>query len=96
MSDADNRTEKQKMLAGDLYRAVGEELASDHLRADRLIRAYNVTGADELDRRTALLRDLLGTVGRGVVIRPPFHCDYATTFTWETRFSSTSVAFFSM
>ena len=76
MSNADNRTEKQKMLAGDLYRAVGEELASDHLRADRLIRAYNVAGADELDRRTALLRDLLGTVGRGVVIRPPFHCDY--------------------
>jgi maltose O-acetyltransferase len=78
MSGADQRTEKQKMLAGDLYRAVGDELAADNLRADRLIRAYNATGADEADRRAALLRDLLGTVGRDVVIRPPFYCDYGS------------------
>jgi maltose O-acetyltransferase len=36
MSDTDQRTEKQKMLAGDLYRAVGDEFAADELRADRL------------------------------------------------------------
>lgn len=72
----DERTEKQKMLAGDLYRAVGEELAADSLRADRLTRAYNATGADEGERRAALLQALLGRVGEGVVIRPPFHCDY--------------------
>ena len=76
MSKPDARTEKQKMLAGDPYRAVGDELAADHLRADRLTRAYNATGADESERRTALLRDLLGAVGEGVVVRPPFHCDY--------------------
>jgi maltose O-acetyltransferase len=39
MSDRDRRTEKQKMLAGELYRAVGDELAADNLRADRLMRA---------------------------------------------------------
>jgi maltose O-acetyltransferase len=76
MSGPDRRTEKQKMLAGDLYRAVGDELAADNLRADRLTRAYNATGADEAERRAALLRDLLGAVGEGVVIRPPFRCDY--------------------
>jgi maltose O-acetyltransferase len=76
MSGQDQRTEKQKMLAGDLYRAVGDELAADNLRADRLMRAYNATGADEGERRAALLRDLLGSVGEGVIIRPPFYCDY--------------------
>jgi maltose O-acetyltransferase len=76
MSGPDRRTEKQKMLAGDLYRAVGDELAADHLRADRLTRAYNATGADEAERRAALLPDLLGAVGEGVVIRPLFRCDY--------------------
>jgi hypothetical protein len=40
MSGPDQRTEKQKMLAGDLYRAVGDELATDSLRADRFMRAY--------------------------------------------------------
>ena len=38
------RTEKQKMLAGDLYRAVADALTADNRRADRLMRAYNVTG----------------------------------------------------
>lgn len=76
MSGTDQRTEKQKMLGGDLYHAVGDELAADHLRADRLIRAYNASGADEAEHRAALLRDLLGSVGQGAVIRPPFYCDY--------------------
>ncbi len=64
------------MLAGDLYRAVGDELAADNLRADRLTRAYNATGANESERRMALLRDLLGSVGESVVVRPPVYCDY--------------------
>lgn len=78
MSSADQRTEKQKMLAGDLYRAVGEELAADHLRAVRLTHAYNTAPPDAGERRTALLRDLLGFVGEEVTVRPPFHCDYGT------------------
>ena len=76
MSDRNRRTEKQKMLAGELYRAVGDELAADNLRADRLMRAYNATGADEGEGRAALLRELLGSMGEGVVVRPPFYCDY--------------------
>ena len=76
MSIYDERTEKQKMLAGDLYRAGGPELAADHLRADRLMRAYNATGIEEPQQRRAILGELLGTVGEGVVVRPPFYCDY--------------------
>src|SRR3954447_9228383 len=70
------RSEKEKMLAGELYQAVGPELAADSLRADRLLRAYNATGAEEAERRSAILADLLGSVGEGVVLRPPFYCDY--------------------
>lgn len=70
------RTEKEKMLAGELYRAVGSEIAADQLRAERLYRAYNLTTADQADERAAMLKDLLGVVGDGVVLRPPFYCDY--------------------
>ena len=64
------RSEKEKMLAGELYRAVGPELAADNLRADRLLRAYNATGVDETERRSAILGDLgrssrFGRRGRG-------------------------------
>lgn len=76
MSGTDGRSEKEKMLAGDLYRAVGPELAADNLRADRLMRAYNATGADETERRSAILTNLLGHKGDDVVVRPPFYCDY--------------------
>jgi maltose O-acetyltransferase len=76
MAGSDGRSEKEKMLAGVLYRAVGPELAADNLRADRLLRAYNATGAGEVERRIAILAELLGAIGEGVVVRPPFHCDY--------------------
>jgi maltose O-acetyltransferase len=76
MSEVDGRSEKEKMLAGELYRAVGPEITADALRADRLLRAYNATGAEEAVRRRAILGDLLGGLGEGVVVRPPFHCDY--------------------
>ena len=70
------RSQKERMLAGELYRAVDPELAADSRRADALLRAYNATGADDADRRAALLNDLLGGVGEGTAIRPPFYCDY--------------------
>jgi maltose O-acetyltransferase len=64
------------VLAGELYRAVGPELAADNQRADRVLRAYNATGADEVKRRIAILAQLLGGAGEGTVVHPPFHCDY--------------------
>jgi maltose O-acetyltransferase len=76
MHGPDERSEKEKMLAGELYRAGGPELEADHLRADRLLRAYNATGADQTERRSAILHELLGSMGEGVVLRPPIYCDY--------------------
>ncbi|MEX2016573.1 MAG: sugar O-acetyltransferase, partial [Candidatus Hydrogenedentales bacterium] len=58
------------------YRAVGEEIAADQLRTGELLHAYNTSKPQEAERRTALLRDLLGFAGEGVVVRPPFYCDY--------------------
>jgi maltose O-acetyltransferase len=64
------RTEKQKMLAGDLYRA------GDPAAAKSWMVRYNAAlGASAAERR-ALLRELLPEVGDGAVIRPPFHCDF--------------------
>ena len=76
MREPDERTEKQKMLAGDLYRPDDPELSADASRCDRLLRGYNATGAHEANGRAALLRELLGSLGEGVVLRPPFYCDY--------------------
>jgi maltose O-acetyltransferase len=70
------RTEKQKMLAGELYRAGDPEIQADQAAAKSWMVRYNAAlGASAAERR-ALLRGLLPEVGDGAVIRPPFHCDF--------------------
>jgi maltose O-acetyltransferase len=66
---------KERMLRGELYR-VDEELAAEAVRAHELMDRYNATRPDEQDLRDRLLRELLGEVGDGVVVRPTFRCDY--------------------
>jgi maltose O-acetyltransferase len=70
------RSEKEKMLAGELYRADSAELVEDNARATEWLSRYNAPAVRSVDERFALLADLLGAVGEGVIIRPPFFCDY--------------------
>jgi maltose O-acetyltransferase len=67
------RSEKEKMLAGELYRAVGPEIAADMRRAELLLHTYNASAPET---RAAILRNLLRNIGPNTTIRPPFHCDY--------------------
>lgn len=68
--------QKARMLAGELYHAGDPELRAEAERCDRLLRRYNATGAEDGDERMAILRELLGSVGDGVVIKPPLAMDY--------------------
>jgi maltose O-acetyltransferase len=70
-----NKTEKQKMLAGELYRP-DEELGAEQAAAKAWMVRYNAALASPVSERHALLRERLGRVGKDAVIRPPFHCDY--------------------
>jgi maltose O-acetyltransferase len=69
---------KDRMLAGELYVADDPDLAVDHARAARLLDRFNRTGHDEHAERDRILRELLGSVGKGVLVKPPFRCDYGT------------------
>jgi maltose O-acetyltransferase len=67
---------KDRMLRGELYRPDDPELLAGQARAAGLLDRYNATRHDEHDEREALLRELLGRVGDGVVVKPSFRCDY--------------------
>jgi maltose O-acetyltransferase len=67
---------KERMLRGGLYQADDPQLAADHARAHALLERYTATSHGEEDERRRLLRELLGGVGEGVVVKPPFRCDY--------------------
>ena len=70
------KTEKAKMLAGELYRSIDPELIADTERAQRLVAQYNATSGETTEIRLALLHQLFGSLGDGTVIRPLFACDY--------------------
>lgn len=73
---SDGRSNRERMLAGDPYVADDPQLIEESCRAVDLTRQYNATAADDHHERERLLCELLGSVGKGTVIRPPFRCDY--------------------
>ena len=78
------KTEKEKMLAGELYYSFGNELFEERQRARKLLREYNTAiDHDDLEGRTALLEKLLGSIDKTdpPFIEPPFSCDYGSNIT---------------
>lgn len=69
-------SERDKMLAGELYLASDPELVALRRAARRLTRRFNATDEDAVDTRTEILRTLLGACGPAIEIEPPFRCDY--------------------
>ena len=72
------RTEKQKMLAGELSDALDPELVTARERARNLCQDLNATRELEQETRRRILSELLGSGGDSVWMQPPFHCDYGS------------------
>ena len=70
-----SKTEKEKMLAGELYRP-DAEIGAEQAQTKAWLVRYNAALAQPVSERHALLRERLGHVGAGAVIRPPFFCDF--------------------
>lgn len=71
-------SEYGKMLAGEPYDASDPGLVQRRVRARRLTRRFNASREDEEALRASLLSELLGGVGTGVLVEPPFYCDYGS------------------
>lgn len=74
-------SQKEKMLAGELYSADDPELIADTRRVSAWMDRYNASQALTLQQRHVLLAEMLAAVGAGSFIRPPFHCDYGYNIT---------------
>lgn len=69
-------TEREKMLAGELYDALDPELVAARDHARDLCQTLNATRESDRDVRRAILRSLFGVGGDSVWMQPPFFCDY--------------------
>jgi maltose O-acetyltransferase len=70
------QTERQKMLAGELYDPLDPELVTARQRARDLCRALDATAESDQEPRRRLLGELFAAGGDTVWLQPPFHCDY--------------------
>lgn len=70
------KSEKEKMLAGELYTALDAELVEMNMRAQMLLHAFNNSSPVERVERAEIIHNLFGRIGSNFEIRPPFFCDY--------------------
>lgn len=75
------RTEKEKMLAGELYNALDDQLCSERRHARLLLNALNHSRDDQEEERARFIKELIPSSGTGVWIEPPFYCDYGSNIT---------------
>jgi maltose O-acetyltransferase len=73
----DPRSNRERMLAGEAYIADDPESTRIAERAAQLLEQYRVAfTACRYEEARRLLREVLGEVGEGVVVKPPVYVDY--------------------
>ena len=70
------RTERDKMLAGELYDALDPALVVDRYRVRDLCQRLNASRDEEEELRRDLCRQIFGKGGDTVWMQPLFYCDY--------------------
>ncbi len=80
-------TEKEKMLAGEVYSAIDSELLNELAAAREIIYDYNMLRPSDNVRKLELLQQLLGHIGSDdIIINQPFRCDYGKQISVGKRF----------
>ncbi|MFC5510188.1 sugar O-acetyltransferase [Massilia jejuensis] len=77
MSDG-AKSELQKMLAGELYHADCPQIRAELAACGAWLARYNAALGAPAQVWDSLLRERLGAVGEGALLRPPFYCDYGS------------------
>lgn len=72
------KTEKEKMLSGELYDALDQQLSEERLRTRLLIKELNDSREDEPEKRARILKELIPQAGTDLWLQPPFYCDYGS------------------
>lgn len=80
-------TEKEKMLAGELYSAVDPVLTAELMVTREVLYEYNSLRPSETRRMKEILKGLFGHVGDdNFIINQPFRCDYGQQISIGKRF----------
>jgi maltose O-acetyltransferase len=72
------KTEKEKMLDGELYDPLDKVLVDDRIRTRLLIKELNDSREDQPEERSRIQKELIPNAAPDLVIQPPFYCDYGS------------------
>ncbi len=78
-------SEREKMLAGELYDPLDPDLTAARDRARDLCQELNATRERDKELRRSLTVQLFGAGGDTVWIQPPFFCDYGSNIRMGER-----------
>lgn len=79
-------SEKEKMLAGELYHAFDPELSAERLSCRQRLREFNDSLPEDFAKRARILKELLGRYHKTTYIEPPFRCDYGYNISVGEKF----------
>ena len=80
-------TEKEKMLAGEVYNATDPQLIEELAVTRELVYDFNLLRPSEKGKMLELLKRLLGHIGDdAIIINQPFRCDYGKQISVGKRF----------
>ncbi|AEL27285.1 sugar O-acetyltransferase [Cyclobacterium marinum] len=70
------KSEKEKMLSGELYLASDKTLSNDRFQARQLLKALNNERPGDNEHTYNIVKKLFNRVGKDFGLEPPFFCDY--------------------
>ena len=79
------KSEKEKMLAGEIFSPLDPQLLDDRQQARRLLKVLNNFCDESKEERDRLIKKLIFQSGPNCWIEPPFHCDYGYNITIGDR-----------
>ena len=69
-------TQRERMLAGQLYMGADQELAEMSMKSRALLDEFNATLFADFEARRQIAKKLFGKVGTNLNMNKPFYCDY--------------------
>ena len=69
-------SEKEKMIAGEIYNPADAELCYERIKVKTLCQKYNQLNPSDTETRKKTLKQIFGKTGENPYIEPAFFCDY--------------------
>ena len=82
------KTNKEKMLAGEMYNAEDPILVAERIHAKELCYDFNMLRPSEREKRKDIIKQLFKQTGKEFLIESQFYCDYGYNITIGDNFYS--------